>query len=86
MGALIPNQILAVLGALIWLFLIEALLVAFLPTVGRWLPGGAANGLLQSSSFDNDLLDPWAGGLLLVAYALGFAALAARTTLRRDVT
>ena len=69
-GRLIPNQILAVLGALIWLFLIEALLVAFLPEVGRWLPGGAANGLLQSSAFDNDLLDPWAGGLLLLAYAL----------------
>lgn len=85
-GTLIPNQVLAVLGALIWLFLIEALLVAFLPVVGRWLPGGAANALLQSSTFDNDLLEPWAGGLLLLAYALAFAALATRTTLRRDVT
>ena len=86
LGALVPNQIAAILGALVWLLLVEALLVAFLPTVGRWLPGGAANGLLQASSFDADLLAPWAGGLLLLAYALLFAALAARTTLRRDVT
>jgi ABC-2 type transport system permease protein len=85
-GALIRNQVAAILGALVWLLLVEALVVAFLPEVGRWLPGGAASALLQASTFGNDLLAPWAGALLLLAYALLFAGVAMRTTLRRDVT
>ncbi len=85
-GALVPNQIAALIGALVWLLLIEALLVAFLPEVGRWLPGGAASAVLQASSFGGDLLAPWAGAALLFAYALAFAAIATRTTLRRDLT
>ena len=51
--------------------LIEALLVAFLPDVGRWLPGGASSAVLQANSFGGDLLAPWAGAILLIGYAAG---------------
>jgi hypothetical protein len=86
-GALVRSQVAAVLCALLWVFVIEALLVAFLPSVGRWLPGGALRAALQASTQSGqELLPAWAGAALLVAYALALAALATRTTLRRDIT
>lgn len=85
-GALVPNQIAALIGALIWVLLIEALIVAFLPDVGKWLPGGAANSMLQASATGDTLLNPWLGALVFSAYAVAIAAIAMRTTLRRDIT
>ena len=46
-GALVRNQIAAVVAALAWTFIVEQLLVALLPEVGRWTPGGAASAVLQ---------------------------------------
>jgi len=86
-GALVPNQIIAIIGALLWTLVVEGLLVAFLPAVGRWLPSGALNAILQATSFNGGrLLSAWAGSMVLIAYAFAFAALAAGTTLRRDIT
>ena len=86
-GALIRNQIAAVLGVLVWVVLVEALLVALLPTVGKWLPGGALNGILQATGFnDAQYLPVWAGALVLIGYTVVFGVLAAATTQRRDVT
>jgi ABC-2 type transport system permease protein len=88
-GALIRNQIAAVVAALAWTFIAEQLLVALLPEVGRWTPGGAANAVLQLgevATTRGELLPVWGGALLLVAYALVLAAIGARLTLRRDLT
>ena len=86
-GALVRNQIAAILIAIVWVLLIEALVVAFLPAVGKWLPGGAMNGLLQATGFNNaTYLAPLAAAALLLAYCLGLAAIAAATTLRSDIT
>jgi ABC-2 type transport system permease protein len=86
-GALVRNQIAAILGGLLWALVIEALIVAFLPRVGEWLPGGALHATLQATSFTGGhYLAPWAGTLVLLGYAALFALIAARTTLRRDVT
>ena len=41
-GALIRNQIAAVVAALAWTFIVEQLLVALFPDIGKWTPGGAA--------------------------------------------
>lgn len=87
LGALVRNQVAALVGALVWVLLVEALVVAFAPQVGRWLPGGAANALLQVQPLTGGhLLAPWAGGLLFLGYGLALAAAGAATTLRRDVT
>jgi ABC-2 type transport system permease protein len=87
LGALIRNQIAAILFALVWVLLVEALVVAFLPAVGKWLPGGAASGVLQSVSFTGTTYLPvWAASLLLLGYGVAFGVLAAATTLRRDIT
>ena len=86
-GALVRNQIAAVVGALLWTVLAESLTVALLPRVGRWLPGGAVDGVLQSTPVRGGTYLPvWAAALLLTAYGAAFALLAAATTLRRDVT
>ena len=88
-GALVRNQIAAVVGALAWTFLVEQLLVALLPEVGRWTPGGAVSAVLQLGELATtrgDLLPVWGGALLLVAYAAVLSVLAATLTLRRDLT
>jgi ABC-2 type transport system permease protein len=88
-GALVRNQIAAVVAALAWMFVLEQLLVALLPEVGRWTPGGATASLLRLgdvATARGELLPAWAGALVLVAYALVLSAVGARLTLRRDLT
>ena len=88
-GALVRNQIAAVVAALAWTFVVEQLLVAFLPEVGRWTPGGAASAVLQLGDLATtrgDLLPVWGGALLLVLYALVLSGVGARLTLQRDLT
>ncbi len=91
-GALIRNQIAAIIAALVWMILVEPLVVAFLPAVGKWLPGGAVTSVLGASSFAGGqasaatYLPAWGGALLLAGYAVVFGAVAAATTLRRDIT
>lgn len=86
-GALITNQIAAIVIALLWVMLIEPVIVAFWPDQGKWLPGGAASSILGGQSFDGqDLLPVGVGVTVLLAYTLVFAAFAAATTLRRDIT
>jgi ABC-2 type transport system permease protein len=88
-GALVRNQIAAVVAALAWTFIVEQLLVALFPEVGRWTPGGAASAVLQLGDLATtrgDLLPVWGGALVLVAYALVLSGVGARLTLQRDLT
>lgn len=85
-GSLVRNQIAAIVGALVWVLLVEGLLVAFLPEVGRWLPGGAANAMLQAEALRGELLPPLGGAAVMLGYTVVFSLLAARVTLRADVT
>ena len=86
-GSLVRNQIAAITAALLWVMLVESLIVAFWPSVGKWLPGGALNAVLQVETPSGDTyLTVALGALLLVGYAVAFAAVAVRTTLRRDIT
>ena len=90
-GTLIRNQIVAVVGAVIWLFLVEPLITVFADWIGKWLISGAIFGILALSvetdllSFGQNLLEPWAATIVLVAYGVAFGALAILTTLRRDI-
>lgn len=89
-GALITNQIAAIVLALLWVMLIEPILNLVWPHVGQWLPGGAASGILnaQVQTIDGftDLLPVWLATLVLLGYAAVFSVVAALTTLRRDIT
>jgi heme A synthase len=91
-GALVRNQIAALVGALVWVMVIDPLIQGLLPDVGKYTPAGAASSLtnavgFNTGGFDADAYLPmWAGGLLLFGYALVLLVLASRLTVARDVT
>lgn len=87
-GALVRNQIAAVVGSLVYLFVIEAF-AANLPTIRdyyRYFPGGANAALTGSTQPGTTLLEPWQGGLLLLAYGVVFAVAGSWLAVRRDVS
>jgi hypothetical protein len=84
-GALIPNQTAAITVTLVWMLTIESILVAFAPSVGRWLPSGASAAMTQVATPAGGLLPMWAGALLFSAYGLVFAAAGTHLIVRRDV-
>lgn len=81
-GAVVRNQVAAIVGALAWLFVGESLLISVASGVARWLPGAAGQGLIRAPQ---DGLLPMAGaGALLLAYALAASAAGAWLTAHRD--
>lgn len=87
-GALVRNQIAAIVGSLVYLFVIEAF-ASTLPTVRdyyKYFPGGANSALTGASQPGTTLLEPWQGGLLLVAYGVVFAFAGTWLAVRRDVS
>ena len=89
-GSLITSQVAAIIIALIWFLIVEALLSVFFATFANWLPGGALNAILQTNgnpeAIDADLLSVPVGALVLIGYAAIFAIAAAFFTTKRDIT
>ena len=85
LGVLIRNQTVAVTVALVWMFVIESAVLALIPALGRWLPGGAAGALSGAALPEASLLPMWGGALLFAAYGVAFAAAGTRLITRRDV-
>jgi ABC-type transport system involved in multi-copper enzyme maturation permease subunit len=89
-GALLRNQVLAVVLALVWVFLGETLVRALLDlagadAVGNYLPQ-AAVGTLIGADVGGDESPRLVAGLVSLAYVVGTAALAFVVTTRRDIT
>jgi ABC-2 type transport system permease protein len=82
-GAIVRNQVAAVVGSLAWLLIVENLLVGVLPSIGKWLSFGASGALIGSA--DVGLLPVGAAGLLLLGYAAAFIAAGIHLTAHRDV-
>ncbi len=85
-GALLRNQVGAIVGALVYLFVVEGILsaVGAVRDIYKWLPGGAVQSI--TSDFETPgLLEPWQGGLLLLGYGLLAALLGTLLAVRRDV-
>ena len=85
-GAVVRNQVPAVVGVATWLLFVESLLVGDLTgvgDVGRFAPG--ALGMAASGQDPDALLAPAVGILLLVAYAAASVVAGWVTTTRRDV-
>jgi ABC-2 type transport system permease protein len=88
LGALVRNQVFAIVGLFAWVFIVESLLLQSWPDVARYAPGTAGTAMTGSAVGDSsvDLISPWAGGVLLAVYAAAFVLAGALVTNRRDVT
>ena len=82
-GALVRNQVAALVGLCAWMLLVENLLLPLAPDAGRFTPGAA--GLALAGSIADKLLTPAPAALALALYAAAAAAAGWLTTLRRDV-
>jgi ABC-2 type transport system permease protein len=80
-GALVRDQVGAVVGLCAWMFLVETVSEGFVPGVAQLLPGGAGNALAGNT----DDLPAAIAGLVLILYAAGASAAGWLATLRRDV-
>jgi ABC-2 type transport system permease protein len=90
-GTLITNQIVAILLAVFITFLVEpiatfALAAADLDAVVKWLPTNASAALTSPGETMLDYLDWWAGGLVLVGYAVVLGGLGLLLSVRRDIS
>jgi len=86
-GAVIRNQVGAVVGLCVWLILIESLLIGDVPSVAKFSPGasaGAVSGVIQNVAADT-LIAPALGALLLIAYAAVAAGAGLLAIERRDI-
>jgi ABC-2 type transport system permease protein len=98
LGVLIRNQVAAIVGAVIWVLIVEAILSAvfarWVEPLAPYLPSSAAASLQRTivpegtpgTEFVPDFLPMWGGGLVLLAYALVFTAAGVAFVLNRDVT
>ncbi len=83
-GAVVPNQVGAVISLLAWGFVVENLVFGFLPTIGRFLPVHAADAMM--GSIQDQQLPGDVGVLVVVAWALTLAVVGLALLRRRDVT
>ncbi|MFL5844966.1 MAG: ABC transporter permease [Solirubrobacteraceae bacterium] len=86
-GALIRNQVVAIVGMLFFTFVVEVTLLGLVPSIGRFTPvNGVTAALIATDSPDEDLLEIGPALLVMVAW-LGLLFTAAATLLRRrDLT
>lgn len=84
LGALVRNQVFAVLGVIVWALIVDNLIRGLVPDVGRFTPVGASDAI--TAGVADHLLAPAAAGLLLVGYVVAFVAAGALLVAHRDVT
>jgi ABC-2 type transport system permease protein len=86
-GVLVRNQIAAVIGALVYLFVLEPLIdiIPVVQNVYPYLPGAAAGAITGASRGNLAHLDPVQGGLVLLGWGLLFAVCGWLLTVRRDI-
>jgi hypothetical protein len=92
LGTLVRNQMLAITGALLYLFVIDPILLALAPDTGKYLPVGLITAMLaldiEAPEFGIDTtayLPPLTATVVLLGYGAVFAGLAIATSLRRDI-
>jgi ABC-2 type transport system permease protein len=86
LGALLRNQVGAIVGGLVYLFVVEPVIRSIPATSGayKWMPGGGLEAM--TATFQGpDLLGAWQGGLLLLGYGLLAAFLGTVLAVRRDI-
>ena len=91
LGALLKNQIVAIVVGLIFTLVVESIVADVWPTIGKYLPGAAATALEDAArtSFgggNTPLLSWWGVAIMLLIYGVALAVVGTLTTLRSDIT
>jgi ABC-2 type transport system permease protein len=84
LGAVLRNQVFAVIGLIIWTMVIDNLLRGLVPSIGGYTPVGASAALVADPA--DYVLPAAAGGLLLLGYLVALVTSGAILVARRDVT
>ena len=84
LGAMLRNQVGAVITLLAWAFVVNPLLFGLVPSIGRFMPTYAGDALIGLTT--SHLLPAVAGGVVLVGWTALLAAVGIALTARRDVT
>lgn len=84
LGTLVRQQVIALLIGVGWMLLVDQVVPSSVPSVGRFLPGGAESALIRERV--DDMLPMALGGLVLLAWAALLSAAATVSLRRRDVT
>jgi ABC-type transport system involved in multi-copper enzyme maturation permease subunit len=82
-GAIIHNQVGAVITLLAWGLVVDNLLFALVPSVGRFVPTRAADALMGLRV--HHLLSPGAGAIVLIAWAAALVAIGVALIARCDI-
>jgi ABC-2 type transport system permease protein len=82
-GTIVRNQVGAIIGVLAWGFVVENLLFAFVPSLGRFAPAHASDALIGLTT--KHLLPAAAGGLILIAWTTVLALAGTILAAHRDV-
>jgi len=87
-GAIVRNQIGAVVGLVVWLLFVEMTLIGSVPSAAKYAPGASAGAIAgaileQTATY---LIAPALGALLSVAYAATATTAGLIATNRRDVS
>ena len=84
LGAVVRNQVFAVIGLIVWAMVIDNLLRGLVPSIGGYTPVGASAALVADPA--DYVLAAAAGGLLLLGYVAAFVPAGSLLVARRDVT
>jgi ABC-2 type transport system permease protein len=83
LGTLVRNQIASVIVLLAWSFVLENLLFALEPSIGRYGPGEGQSALIGSST--DHLLSPALGALVMLVWVAALTGAGLAWASRRDV-
>ncbi len=83
-GAVLRNQVAAIVGLLVWVLVVESLASGLIPVTAKWFPFGGAAGAFSSQASDRLFRRPEAA-VLMAAYVVAGWAAAVWFERRRDV-
>ena len=82
-GAIIHNQVGAIITLLAWGLVVDNLLFGLVPSVGRFVPTRAADALMGLRV--HHLLSPGIGAIVLIAWAAALVAIGIALSVRQDI-
>ncbi len=83
LGAIIHNQVGAIIALLAWGLVVDNLLFGLAPWVGRFMPTNASDALMGLR--EQHLLAPGAGAVILIAWAGALAVIGITLSVRQDI-